>query len=97
MSIFGFGKRQKPVEDVSQEIDLKAVEAYLDAFMMNHGIDSERVLVQKIYQDEVLGSHMIIIQAAFPGLLIGTGGKIAKRLANGISRHIDRRIKLRIL
>lgn len=94
MSIFGFGKKQKPT---SQEIDLKAVEAYLDAFMTNHGIDSERVLVQKIYQDEVLGSHMIIIQAGFLGLLIGTGGKTARRLANGISRHIDKHIKLRIL
>ncbi len=80
-----------------KEIDLNAVEAYLEAFMHHNGIDQRKFLLKEIRLKEESDYVLISLHAGFPGVLIGPEGKVAKKFSKGLSKHLGENIRVAVL
>ena len=96
MSLFGLRKKKETTTELEEEIDNKAVEAYLEAFMHHNRLNSEKALVTDISSKKDGDQYLITIKAGFPGVLIGPQGSIAKKLSSGLSKYLRRTVKLDI-
>lgn len=69
---------------------------YLDAFMFHNNINKDIVLVNSIDVLPREEGYVITIQAAFSGPLVGMGGETSKKIARGLSKLLDCKLKLLI-
>lgn len=84
------------VEDKSAPVEIERVQEFLSAFMTNHRIDPKLVLVKDIISKWDGVHHRISIITAFSGALIGPNGQTVKKISRGLSRYLDKKIKVEI-
>lgn len=90
-----FGRKKKEQVTINtRDIDKNEVAEYLDAFMHNNNINPKMVLVQGILTEPTEDGCKVIILAAFPGNLLGKHGEISSKLARGLSKLFDCKLKL---
>lgn len=90
--MLGIFKRNKLEEE--DKIDNNQVERYLDAFMAHNNIDPNKVLVRNIYSCKRPDGFFVEINVAFPGPIVGHGGRTIKALAKGLTKHIGKQMKV---
>lgn len=84
-------------EDSTDFLEIKQqVGKYLDAFMFHSNINKDIVLVNEIQVKAKEGGFVISVTAAFPGPLVGVKGETSKKIARGLSKLLDCKLKLYI-
>jgi len=89
------GKKETPI--VKEKVNKEEIEGYLSTFMFNHQIDPSTVILQNV--DITLtetGTYLVQILVSFPAQLIGKEGTNVKKIARGLSKLFNERIKVQI-
>jgi ribosomal protein S3 len=96
--MFGLFKGKKETqEEVKEKVNKEEIEGFLRAFMYNHQIDPSTVILQDV--DVTLtetGTYLVKVLVSFPTQLIGKEGANVKKIARGLSKLFDERIKVQI-
>jgi ribosomal protein S3 len=98
--MFGLFKGKKETqeeEEVKEKVNKEEIEGFLNAFMFNHNINPSTVILQDV--DVTLtetGTYLVKVLVSFPTQLIGKEGANVKKIARGLSKLFDERIKVQI-
>ena len=96
--MFGLFKGKKETqEEVKEKVNKEQITGFLRAFMYSHQIDPSTVILQDV--DVTLtetGTYLVKVLVSFPTQLIGKEGANVKKIARGLSKLFDERIKVQI-
>jgi ribosomal protein S3 len=96
--MFGLFKGKKETQEgVKEKVNKEEITGFLRAFMYNHQIDPSTVILQDV--DVTLtetGTYLVKVLVSFPTQLIGKEGANVKKIARGLSKLFDERIKVQI-
>lgn len=95
--MFEFLKGKKEKVEVKEKVNKEEVEGYLNAFMFNHNINPNTVILREVEVNLTeTGTYLVRVTVSFPTQLIGKEGANVKKIARGLSKLFDEKIKVQI-
>jgi ribosomal protein S3 len=91
-------KEEEVVLPIVKQTSLtERVEVFINNFLLANQIKPELVAINKVLVKNVAGGLNVEISAKFPGPILGRKGSTIKLLSNGLSKTLDRKVRVEVI